>query len=116
MLNLGAAGTIPTWDIRDRLRKARETAGLEQSELATVMGVSRQTVSNYEKGHVQPRRSGLRLWAMATGVPVEWIETGCTPSDLNREPTDSGWGALATVVDIDSARSLRAPAVPLDAA
>ncbi len=101
------AGRVPTWTINDRLRKARESAGLEQTELARVAGISRATISATENGH-RPSRSTVRLWAMATGVPVGWIEQGdewCTPRDLNPEPTDFGFDAV--IVSIDDAPRFR---------
>lgn len=70
---------IPEFDTPDRLRKAREFAGLDQTELAARMGVSRGTISNTERGLVEPRRITLVAWSMATGVPVEWLETGKVP-------------------------------------
>lgn len=76
-----AAGQIPLFTQADRLRKAREHAGLEQGELAELMGVSRGTVSNNEKGKVAARRIVIRAWALATGVDAAWLETG-TSADL----------------------------------
>jgi transcriptional regulator with XRE-family HTH domain len=70
---------IPIWTVGDRLRKAREDAGLSQQELlADMVGVSRNTVGNQEigVGKRAPSRLLLRAWAHATGVPVEWLETG----------------------------------------
>lgn len=110
------SGQVPEWTTSDRLRKAREHAGFDQIAFSATTGISRATISAAENGRTQPSRATLRMWAMATGVPVMWIETGCTPWDLNPEPTDYGFDAIATVVDIDSARSLRAPVIPLDAA
>ena len=45
-----ARALIPTWTIADRLRKARESAGLEQNEPALAAGISRATISNSERG------------------------------------------------------------------
>lgn len=81
---------IPEFSVGDRLRKARETLGLDQTEFAKEIGISRATISRYERGDFEPPRSALLLWQMRTGVPSEWITTGCTPRDLNPEPTDSG--------------------------
>ena len=72
-------GAVPAFTVADRLRKAREHAGLEQGDLAERMGVSRGTVSNNELGKVAPRRIVLRAWALATGVDVGWLETGIAP-------------------------------------
>ena len=72
-------GTVPTIEVRHRLRIAREFAQLEQEELAELIGVSRTTVSNNEKGRVYPRRILLNAWALACGVPASWLWTGNHP-------------------------------------
>ena len=51
-----------------------------QGDLAEAIEVSRETVSNYEHGHTKPRRITLRLWALATGVDSQWLETGEVPT------------------------------------
>ena len=76
----GVEQRVPVFTIEDRLRKARESAGLEQTQLAELIGVSRGTIGNTERGLVKPRLIMLRAWALATGVPVEWIQTGEAPS------------------------------------
>ncbi|WP_212647643.1 helix-turn-helix domain-containing protein [Brachybacterium massiliense] len=73
-------GTIPQWTIADRLRKAREMTGMDQSQFAEHAGLSRQGVNAAERGQSTPRRSTLKLWALSTGVPISWIETGEAPS------------------------------------
>lgn len=70
---------IPRWSLGDYLRKAREHAGLEQAQLAVDLGISRNTVINYERGKVSPRRAVIMAWAMRTGVPVEWLEGSESP-------------------------------------
>ena len=79
---------VPAWTLGDRLRKAREFAGLEQGELAEQIGISRGTVSNYELGHGQrpPKRLVVRAWAEATGVPLDWF----LEDDLDTEATTGG--------------------------
>jgi len=69
-------GSIPAFTVADRLRKAREVARLEQCDLAAAIDVSRGTVSNYERGSVQPRVIVMKAWALRTGVPLSWIQTG----------------------------------------
>lgn len=102
------AGVIPRFTMGDRLRKARELTGLDQAAFAREIGVSRNTVGNAETDSVRVRRITLRAWAMRTGVPVEWLETGETPPspsggdgasryapwDSNPEPSDSGSGSV----------------------
>ena len=74
-------GQIPQWTMADRLRKARDHARLSQLELAEAIGVSRNSVSSYETGAVQPRRIVLNAWSLTTGVPLGWIVNGEMPSD-----------------------------------
>jgi len=94
---------VPEWTMGDRLRKAREEAGLSQSELAAAIKVSRATVSNAEVGARHPLAITVGAWARATGVPEAWLLTGKaagTPSgpdgggglprlDSNQEPPGS---------------------------
>lgn len=59
----------------DRLRKAREYAGLSSIEIAKELGVSRNTVTNYER---HPGKRGVphavvRVWADITGVDLDWL-------------------------------------------
>ena len=81
------------WTMLDRLRKARESAGLLKEELAERLEVSRNTIGNYESGKVRPQPVVVKMWALVTGVPVEWIRTGheppvdlCAIRDSNPEP------------------------------
>ena len=73
-------GDIPVFTIGDRLRKARERCGLSQSEFASEIDVSPRSISNYESEAVQPKKIVLKAWALRTGVPLEWLETGHAPS------------------------------------
>lgn len=74
-------GKIPPIELRHRLRIAREAAGLEQSELAELIGAGRNTVSRTESGKSEPRRLLINAWALCTGVPVSWLLTGDAPAD-----------------------------------
>lgn len=77
------AGKIPEIQMRHRMRIAREAANLEQGDLAQLMGVSRTTVSNTEKGRSVPQRVVVNAWALATGTPVSWLMNGTTPAEPN---------------------------------
>ena len=71
--------------IREHLRKtvryrpsaladAREAAGLTQPELASILGVSRQRISEYEReGGKTPRFETAARLAVALGIPVETL-------------------------------------------
>lgn len=75
---------IPVWTYGDRMRKARERLGLSQNEMADLLGISRQSVSNYEQCHTRPLRSILRRWAAVTNVPPEWLALGDNPGPGGR--------------------------------
>lgn len=68
----GPSANRPEWTLGDRLRKAREFAKLDQDELGQLIGLSRQSVSNYERdrGH---RDRTVALWAKVCGVDLKWI-------------------------------------------
>ena len=67
------APEVPTFHRGDRLRKARERAGLTSHEMADRIGVSRQTVTRWEHGKHMPK-AAIVLWATITEVPVDWLE------------------------------------------
>lgn len=79
MTTLTVAGRVPEWTLGDRLRKAREAAGLSQTELADLAGISRRSISKYESDDARPKRPQLIAWAMATGVPLSWLQDGDAP-------------------------------------
>jgi len=72
-------GNIPEWGLSDRLRKAREAAGLDQRQLAEMIGVSRTTIGNAERDSHKVRQITINQWSLATGVPLVWLETGESP-------------------------------------
>lgn len=74
--HLMAAHIIPTWTLGDRLAKARDCAGLTNHEMADALGVSRNTVTNWETGHTQPKRYAVEAWARITGVDLDWLVGG----------------------------------------
>jgi transcriptional regulator with XRE-family HTH domain len=78
-----AAGARPVWRLGDKIRRAREYAGLEQRELANRAGISQATISAAETGRARPHRSTLILIAQATGVSYDWLD------DCDEEIVDS---------------------------
>jgi transcriptional regulator with XRE-family HTH domain len=70
---------VPTWTLSDRMRKAREHAGLKQSELAAEIGIARSSIVNYESGSTTPSRPVLLSWALRCGVDPDWL-SGTGPS------------------------------------
>lgn len=70
------SGSSWEWTITDRLKKAREITGLDQKDFAKLIGVSRGTVSNYERGIENHKKPVLLSWAQFSGVSLEWLMTG----------------------------------------
>lgn len=97
------AGTVPEWTPADRLRKARELAGLKQQDLAELTGISRASIVNYEAGKTSPRRPAMAAIAMATGVPLWWLANEPEPhhsgDDGGGDQLDRRSGCVATNVD-----------------
>jgi transcriptional regulator with XRE-family HTH domain len=87
------APAVPAWTLGDRMRKAREHAGLKQSELAEEIGVGRSTIVTYETGKSQPPRPVLLSWALRCGVPFEWL-ADLGPSTWGGQPSPSYAGGL----------------------
>ena len=54
-------------DTCDRLRLARLKAGIEQEEMAEILGVSSSTISNWECGRTAPKAAFVAAWARVTG-------------------------------------------------
>lgn len=82
---------VPEWDVADRMRKALRVSGVGVQEMADYLGVARNTVSTWINGKIDPSVQTLRLWALRTGVPFEWLQTGEDP-----RPDNPG-GGLSTV-------------------
>ena len=67
-------------EIGDRIRRAREKAGLRQEDLADLIGTSTRQVQNYEAGDSK-QYSRLKAIAAATDVTVEWLLHGDREED-----------------------------------
>ena len=70
---------VPEWDQADRMRKSLRSSGVGVQEMADYLGVSRNAVGTWINGRVNPSVQTLRLWALRTGVPFVWLQTGKTP-------------------------------------
>jgi len=57
----------PEFEIAAELLKARQRAGLSQSELAAKMGTSQSTIARLESGQTLPSTKTLLRFANATG-------------------------------------------------
>ncbi len=56
-----------------RMQSARENKGINQKELADILGVSRQQISNYETGKQMPPYETLAMISEKLGVSTDWL-------------------------------------------
>ena len=76
MSNVYDRARVPEFTFGDRLRKAREHAGVSTDEMAAVLEVSVRTIGNYENERTPVKGPVIKEWAMRCGVPYEWLRTG----------------------------------------
>lgn len=79
-----------------RIRRARSAAKLSQTQLATVVGVQRSAVAQWESAAgTTPSLGHLTQVAIATGVYFEWLATGRGRS----QPADNEFDVAVTMQD-----------------
>lgn len=79
---------IPEFQLGDRMGLALRNTGHSVQDAADYYGCSRNTIGNWINNRVRPSLADLRLWAMWTGVPLAWLQTGARPdpSDGDNQP------------------------------
>jgi transcriptional regulator with XRE-family HTH domain len=70
----------------DRLAKALRHANVSRQEMADILEVNPNTITNYTTDHTRPKDSYLRRWALRCNVSVQWLETGYS----DEAPTPGG--------------------------
>jgi transcriptional regulator with XRE-family HTH domain len=60
----------------ERLKLIRSVLNKTQPEIAELVGVSRQMVSEYENGHTIPGNDIIQKYSSISGRTIEWIRTG----------------------------------------
>lgn len=69
--------------VNERIRRARTAAGLNQTELAAHIGVTRAAVSQWELGTTKsPNPKNIFAIAEVTGFSPQWLATGEGPEKL----------------------------------
>ncbi len=64
-------------DMAVRIRRARRGAGLSQADLASLLGINRSAVAQWERsGGCKPTAGNLAKLAIATKLNFEWLATG----------------------------------------
>jgi len=62
--------------IGERLKKARETLGLKQTEIARTLGVQSNFLSNIERGAKKPTKELIELFSLRYKINANWLLTG----------------------------------------
>lgn len=89
--------------IGQRIKAARERAGITQVDLGAKIGVSGVAVMRYEKDARQPRLEQLRRIALALGTTVsELVEPSYWATVSKEEYAESGGWDEPTVFQIES--------------
>jgi putative transcriptional regulator len=71
--------TRETLLVHNRLKESRLDKGLTQEALASIVGVTRQTVIAVEKGRFVPSVKLALEFALALGIPIAeifWLDSG----------------------------------------
>lgn len=77
--------------LSDRLAKALSVSKTSSTEMAAALDVTPTTISNYTSGRTRPRKPIVQMWAMKTGVPYAWLETGALPDGGEPEKLPSDY-------------------------
>jgi transcriptional regulator with XRE-family HTH domain len=96
----------------ERIRFARKWAGLNQDEVATRIGLSRASVSNWELGQ-GIKRENLVSFAQVAGVSAEWLMTGEPSLAPKGETASDQDSASALAIDVAQLERLMASAFEL---
>lgn len=97
---------MPNLSRRWRLKIALEQSGLTAADMATELGVTRQTVSRWMTHDDVPIRADyLDKWAAKTGVGEDWLRIGYI------EPTDEEIDAIIRLL-VDAISSGGSPELP----
>lgn len=86
----------------ERLRKAREAAGLSQGQVARKLDMHRPTISEIEAGRRKVSAEELEIFSNTYGVSLEWIVNGTTID----EPADARMAMAARELSKMSQRDL----------
>lgn len=69
--------------IAERLREAREAAGLSQGQVAKRLSMHRPTVSEIEAGRRKVSAQETEIFANLYGVSVDWLVSGASKNQAD---------------------------------
>lgn len=77
-----------------RVRTKREQKGFTQAELGRMIGLSENSVVQYETGRAVPKTANFERLAEALGVSSRYLLTGDVPDELIKAQTEPEMKAL----------------------
>lgn len=104
-------------EVGGRIRVLRDNKGLSDIELAVILGVTRNAVTQWETGRAMPKPQKLPAIAEALDTTVEWLLVGDDAAEMARAQTTAELEMLRTfrAVPDDQKAILIAAAVGLAA-
>ena len=110
-------GPAMTPEIGKRIRIAREARGLTQAQVATAMGVSRVTVTQWEIGKHVPKGHRWKVLADLLGLSADDLldtpgDAGVREVPLIQSISAGPWAELETVERLSDLPRIRAASLP----
>lgn len=99
-------GEIMKSGIGNRLAELRKQEGLSQEEFAEIMGVSRQTICNWENGLYRPREACLQKMCSLFGVEMTYFYKD-PPVRIGKEAAAASSGKVASALFAEQALSMQ---------
>ncbi len=89
----------------EQIKKLRVSLGLSQFEFSEAIGVSRGTVTSWERGHKCPQPRNIEKMLALSATPKEWIEL--TTEEINeigkifeeKNRSIQAWGLFALAIE-----------------
>ena len=87
--------------LQEKIKKLRKNKNLTQSELASIAGVTKTAVYNWERGSYSPDGDNLRKLAEALGTTVSYLlgETDIWPHGGEIPETERTWAQCISIRD-----------------
>lgn len=92
--------------IGNRVAELRKQEGLSQEEFAEIMGVSRQTICNWENGFYRPREACLQKMCLLFGVEMTYFYKD-PPVHIGKEAAAASSGKVASALSMEQALSMQ---------
>lgn len=92
VVTLNVEALVPKFELRHRLTRSLEHAGMTPEDMAQQLGLTAATIRNYMGGRTHPQVPTIREWADITHVPRDWLLNGIEPG-RDEGPDPDGVGA-----------------------